>query len=497
MSLWRRIVSALNAGLTGAVRDWQGATLPLQETGWDHYNQRLIRYWLSEAYHNNIIYDQINALSLNIKATKKLYHSMRGIYNPVARQNNIYVSKVYPGALDMDGLLTGAIPIMTDNEAVYDALKNLFLWSSWGSQKNLYVRYGAKFGDAFIKVVDDRMQRKVRLEVLDPRKVKHMVVDSSGAIQELWIEYERLDESAVLVTPNGTISNEHETFTYTEVITPDSFSVYRDGTLWEGFHEYAPSGQWENIYGFVPVVHAKHKDVGLDFGATPFNEFTSKIDEINDAASILNDQIRKAVNVMWYFAGVAGPDELSAGNQDKDAMKALYGPAGSEAQAMIADINIEHAGANIMSMLSELEADMPELALHRMRKDLGNISGIGISHLYDDAASRITEAQSNYDAPLIRAMQMGISIGAQGRYDGFTAFNQRSYERGDISLMIKQRPPLRDTLSKLDRMNLLLQTGAPPQAIWTELEYGDKVNEWTAWLTDPEAMLAQQIEAAN
>jgi hypothetical protein len=418
----------------------------------------------------------------------------------VARQNGIYVSKVYPGALDILDLTKGAIPLQAD-DAILDAIKQLWIWSNWGSEKNLYVRYGAKFGDSFIKVLDDRERRKVRFEVLDPRYVKYKETDDVGNITKLIIEYEKVDTSKVKINPRQGVFNDNQTYTYTEIHEKDQIQVLKNGDPFEDYHEDAPDGKWENIYGFVPIVHAQHMNVGLDYGATAYNEFTAKIDEINDAASLTNDQIRKAINVIFYYAGVNGPEELDVTQETKDTIPAIYGPAGSQPYPMIADLNIEHSLTNINQMLSELEADMPELALHRMRQQLGTLSGVAIDSLYDDAASRITEAQSNYDSPQIRAMQMGVTIGAINGYEGFQSFSADSYDAGKLEIMIKPRPPLRDTLSKSERMNYLLQSGAPSPAIWEELGYADKVDEWNSYIENSpiiqEATVSAQIEAAN
>lgn len=502
MSYWRLFLTSFRAGLSAFSNTWQGATLPLIESGYDTYQARMLRYWFNEAYHQNIIYDAINTYAEQIKTDKKLYHAIRGIYNPVARQTGIYKAKVYPGALDLEHLNTGAIPIIADNP-IKEAAKQLFIWSNWGSEKNLYVGNGAKFADSFIKVLDDRDRGKVRFEVVDPRFVKYKRTDEVGNIEEIHFEYERVNHEKINKGVGRDISNDNQTFTYTEVITKDAIQVYRDGELWEGYHEFAPSGEWENPYGFVPVTHAKQTDEGREYGVTAYNPFTPKIDEINDAASVLNDFIRKNNNPPWYFAGVGGPESLNAtatdsdGNQSKDALPAIYGPADSQPYPMVANVDISAGGQNIQYMLGELEADMPELALHQMRKQLGSgVSGITIGNLYDDAASRITEAQSNYDAPQIRAIQMGITIGAINGYDKFKAFNKDSYDAGKLELMIGARPPLRDTLSKRERFDLLLQTGAPPQGIWQEMGIGDEtIKNWTGWLQDPEAMIADQIEA--
>lgn len=59
--------------------------------------------------------------------------------------------------------------------------------------KGLYVRNGAKLGDSVLKVVDDRGRDKVRIEVLDPRRLADVTLDEMMNIKSCVIEYERQD----------------------------------------------------------------------------------------------------------------------------------------------------------------------------------------------------------------------------------------------------------------------------------------------------------------
>jgi hypothetical protein len=219
----------------------------------------------------------------------------------------------------------------------------------------------------------------------------------------------------------------------------------------------------------------------VQWGAPPFHSTVAKIDEMNDAASLLNDQIRKAVNVIWYFSGVAAGSDLSISGQlddgtatsdptsRRDKLPAIYGPKDSAPTAMIAPLDIANTAANIQNMLAEIERDMPELSLHRVR-EMGQMTAPGIRAGYNDAIDKITESRGNYDDALIRAHKMAISIGAYRRLENFTAFDTGSYARGDLDHYIAERPVIEDMLSKQERISVMQGLPDNPEAARAILE---------------------------
>ena len=224
----------------------------------------------------------------------------------------------------------------------------------------------------------------------------------------------------------------------------------------------------------------------MRWGANSFHGQMGKIDELNDAASLLNDQVRKAVNVMWYFAGVAKRTEIDASQDQnttastldqlkhaKDKLPAVYGPKESQPYPLIAPVDITAAGVNIDRMLLELERDMPELALHRVREG-GNLTAPGVRSGYSDAIDRFVEAQGNYDDGIIRAQKMGVSIGGLRGYEGFQSFNLDSFDKGDLEHFIKDRPVIEDELSKIERINALQAAGASIDLIMQEMDFDEE-----------------------
>jgi len=479
-----------------------GSFAPTPDSDWNAYNARLMRYRMGWAYYNNTVYSNLDRYSALKKVNSSLYKHTRGVINPVARFADLRTSKVYGGSLDMETGTRGAIPIAQADDALLEAILQVWKWSVWGTQKTTYVRTGEINGDVFIKVVDDVAAQKVRMEVLAPEKVKYLEKDEVGNIKRIVIEYE---VDALIAPEPGKPPPAKKTYLYTEEITKDEFTTRKDGELF-GFFEDASGNlvsQWANPYGFVPVVHATPKDIGLIFGVTAYHAEVRKIDEINDAASMLNDQIRKIIQPIWYFAGVAKSADLtpktanpepSTGKENRDQMPAIYGPEGSQPFPMIAPIDIAAARGNIDSLIAELERSLPELALHHIR-DGGNLTAPGVKAAYSDAVERIIESRANYDDALVRAQQMAVSIGGFRGYDGFAGFDLNSYARGDLAHFIADRPVIEESMTVQERIQFLMTSGAPEKAVWAELGIPEQtIKEWEVQKQQKAllAMMAQQ-----
>lgn len=483
-NIFGRVMNAVRAGI---VAFNQQALVPDQAFGWDLFDSRQFRYYHNAAYYHNTIYTDLVSYAAVHKHYSGLYRHIRPITNPVTRLVDIYVAKCAGGAIDMELFSKGAIPIAQADNRLKDAVRQLFIWSNWQTQKSLMVRYGAMLGDVVIKVVDDRAAQKVRLEPYHPGIVKDVTLDEVGNVKSIIFEYEMLEES--LLSPTGQ-ARQQKTYTYTETIDGEWFRTYRNGEPYAFYNDESgnPAAEWRNEYGFVPVVLGRHKNLGLTWGASAFHASLRKIDELNDAVSNLNDQIRKVVTPLWYFAGVQQEDELdtspdSQNNQSrvlegKDKLRAIYGPEGSQPYPMIAPIDIAAALANHQALYAELERDMPELGLYKLR-EAGNLTAPGVRAGYSDAIDRIMEARSNYDDTTRRAIQMGVSIGGYNRYKNFEGYTLDSYQRGDLDFYIADRPVIDDELPKETKVTILIQSGAPQAAVWKELGYtDDTIREW-------------------
>lgn len=490
-------MAGIQAGVT-AFR--QEHLIPMEQMGWEQPDARQMRYALDELYYSNGIYKNLamfTALSVTGKINKKLYKYIRPIYNPAFRLVSIYVNKVYGGPLDFQKLTGGAVPISEADDTLREAIKQVWLWSNWRSQKSVYVRTGAKLGDVFLKVVNDQEHEKVRMEVVHPGKVAEADFDAAGNITKVMLEYTCDEKTDKVFQPNRRASLARKTYIKTEIIDKEKFSYFKDGKPWDYLNN-TPNGEfaeYENEYGFVPMVLTQHTDEGLLWGANAYHTALDKIDEINDLASLLHDQIRKTVNVVFYYAG-AQQTQLVSADGTKDEIPAVYGPADSEPHPLIADINIADASAAIQNQLSELERDYPELSLHRLR-DVTNPTAPGVRSAFNDAIDRFDEAQGNYDDGQIRATQMSISIGGYHGYTGFEAYNLDSFDKGDLAFDIQPRPIIEDQLTKQEKIGYLQSSNAPDRATWAELNVPeDTIKEWETEAEEQAEQEEAELDAA-
>jgi hypothetical protein len=441
------------SGFAG-VRAYDPAALSPAEPAWDAYASRLFRYGHYEQYYHNTVYSALEKGAALHRGREKLYKHIRAIYNPVARQNDLLVSLIYSGALDLEHLTGGAIPLWFDNPAAAPALRRILTDSRFGGLKSLYVRFGALYGDVGLKIVDEPSRSRVRVEVIHPALIREIAIDGGGEVESVTLEYARAD-------PDG------ESYTYTETIDRKRFRTFKNGAP-HAFHADLNGrrvSSWANPYGFVPFALAGHKPVGGVWSMNAFGHALRKIDEINDLASLLNDQVRKSVNTMWYFAGVRGSGELVAAVDDKDALPAIYAPPDSQPHPLIADAPLGDALAALRELLAEVERDMPELALQRIRENRGELSAPGVRAAFSDAIGRVADMRAGYDHALARALTMAVEIGGWRGYAGFEAFSLGSAARGDLALLIRDRPVIDESLSTVERLRALASLAGQPQDV--------------------------------
>lgn len=455
---------ALRAGWSTAITTYQeGAIVPTYNPfgvteDWNNYASRMLRYNVLEAYYHNTQFNSINSWLETLKVKYGLYRHVRSIYNPAGRVVDLDVSKVYGGSINMDTLDGGAIPIAGADEDLVVALSQVLQWSNWGTAKSLYVRYGAMLGDSLIKIVDDRYRRKVRMEVIHPGKLYDVSTDAVGNVKSAIIEYQ--------VNEQNPITGMDESYIYTETIDKEWFVTYRDREEYP-FYEDAtgnPLSRWRNEYGFVPLVKVKHLDSGQDWGNSAFYKALGKINEANDLASHLHDQIRKSVNPIWAAIGVAEGKAITFDNTDKDALPILHLPTDSDIKALVANLDIGGTLEALNKTLEEIERTVPELDIEQA-KDLGNVSGVAVRNMFAGAVGIIEDFRGNYDDGLVRALQMAVAIAGYRGYENMAGYSLDSYERGDLDFYVKERSIFDDGISEEKHLEILSTVSADTPAI--------------------------------
>lgn len=434
------------------------------------YGNRVTRYQIYWAWYESTVYRDIHKWARGMRAAHGLYKYIRNIYNPSYRIGEFWKSHIWGGSLDPaagpGAEVPSALPIIIPatnagrDQQLRAAIARLWEWSRWGVNKDIVTLRGSIFGDAALRVVDDTIHNRVYLDRVHPGTIAAVDLDAYGSVKA----YEITEERADPLRPK-------QTCTYTETADRAGVDVvyrtYRNNDLyaWNG-----EAAEWAVPYGFIPMVLIQHNNVGLDWGWSELHPLRSKVQELDDIASALGDQIRKSVNVHWLLSGVAAPKSGSTApaattadattsrpEPGREELPAYYGPVGAEAHPLVAPLDIEAVGVHIRSILDELERDYPELQMDIWSSD-SQVSGRALRLARQRVEIKAQQRRANYDDALRRAQQMAIAIGGWRRLADFASFSLDSYGSGDLDHIIGDRPVFRtDAIDDLETDKLFWQ----------------------------------------
>lgn len=449
---WRSLMAA-----TKAFRETYTSTKSFEWNEDFHtFDGRSLRYAILWAMYENTAYRDVHTWAQSYKTTFGLYRFIRAVQSPAFRLGDFWQSHLWGGLLDPaagDGKSTpSALPIITPKEDVKlrAAIAKIWEWSNWQSEKDVVALRGAVLGDTFIKIMDDSEKRRAYMLPVHPGKIKELETDTFGNVKEYVLEESRPDPV------NG------RPVTYREEVTRNGDAVvyrtYLNGTLYPWANDLA---EYAVNYTFVPMVFIRHRNMGLPWGWSELHAGLSNFREVDDQASLLNDQIRKMVNSVWFFAGVSGSssgttvpvstpseDSPEAGRED---MPAIYGPLGATANPLVSTLDITATGANIEKLVAKIERDYPELS-EDIANAGGDISGRALRINRQPIIDRVLNRRPNYDSALVRAHQMAIAIAGWNGYDtAFEGYDLGSYAAGTLEHSIGDRPVFaKDPLDDLE-----------------------------------------------
>jgi hypothetical protein len=471
-NLFGRVASAVQGGITGMQQGWNGSANPLDAFNpqtYDSFAARSARYGLNWSYYDNSVYGVLLGQVVAAKGVAGLYKFIRMIYNPVPRLVNLRVAKIYGSTLDLETGTEGGIPLATVDDKLAQAIIQLWKMSNWNLNKNLFVRHGSIYGDNFIKCVNDERRQRVYMELLHPGKVSEFKRNYVGEIEYAKIEYV-VDKSAT----------NPERFEYMEIITPDSFEYFKDGKSYDYETGLFGNGKKPNDYGFVPISQVQDSAIGFQSGASCFQDGRTTIDELNDAASVLADAIRNAVDGVYVATGVnTSTDAIDMTRTTRDKVRVIkLSNKDADFKSVVSPIDIAGAIENIQSIQTEIEAKYPELSLHRMREGQ-TPSGVAVHMLWGDAGDRLEEASGNYDDATCRAQAMGVAMMAYHGYKGGKGFAVTDYGNGNLTHTIKNRSMFDESLDKQSRLNVYAMSASQPTEIQRLMLQEAEVDEAT------------------
>jgi len=383
---------------------------------------------------------------------QSLYRAIRSIYGPAYRLGEFGKMYLWGGQLDPaagDGAeVPSALPIITDNENIRPFISRVWTWSNWKTQKDIVSLQGTILGDVFIRVVDAAKAGKIYFEVVHPSVVEEITEDVWGNIKGYTITFPaKHPDSGLDVVFKEVCERSGDKVLY---------STYADRELyaWNGV-----AAEWSEEYGFIPMIHIQHNDIGVGWGLSELHAARTKIQEMDDVASVVTDRIRRMMKSGWMFSGynppadsrttatIVVPSRFASMSVEErrdtpdpireDEPMLLASDPNARPWPLVAPSDIEGAVGHITAIMEELERDYPELKFEITRAG-GDASGTALRIARKPAETKVVQRRANYDDPFVRVQQMALSIGG---YRGiFPGINLDTFGAGGLDHTIGARP---------------------------------------------------------
>jgi hypothetical protein len=452
-------IKKLRLGLQAAGLAFQQSMITSDLLGNDDFTDpsvRDLRYKLNWALYENTAYNDIHSWAVAFKTVKGLYKYIRGVYNPVGRLSDFWASHMWTGQIDKDlgdgDKKHSAIPLIfhkkEQTDPIKTSLRHFIREANINSMKSLIPLWGSTLGDVFYALRKDAEGKRIYGKMIHPSTVVEVEKNDLGEIISYRIEETVLDpesnyEKECLYAETATLVRDNLGDYHTE------YKTYKN----EVPYAWKDNGisEWTTKYPFVPLVHFKHQDIGLDFGWSEFHKQTDKILNLDDVASNLSDFIRLSVNAPWLLSGVKRPSNnkfpTAAPSKKsptplKQEMRILYAGLNSTAHPLIVDMDMEGTAKFMSSVIEELEKDLPELSL-----DMWNIEGNKGSARALRAARQRTEKKgeirrAGYDRNMESLFKMALVMGSMNDYPEYKSIPQTVREldfsiEGDRPLFIE------------------------------------------------------------
>ena len=418
------------------------------------FQARRLRYGIYWSFYENSAYRNLHSWSQTYRTEYGLYKYIRQIYNPSYRLGEFWKTYLMGGLLDPqcgDGKITpSALPIIIppqnrQNDAlVRRALAQVWAWSNWQSNKDLLTLYGPMLGDVFIEVVDDTESERVYLDIIHPGNIADVTFDRRGNIRSyVYVE--------LVPDPESSVAAREVEFHVDVTRSGDDvvYRTYRDNQpfAWDS----GQGSEWKESYGFIPLVMVRHNNVGLDWGWSELHAGRHKFQELDDLASKVHDHVRKYVDPAWFLSGVSKKKQEASLDKaettpttdrpqpEREELPAIYASnPQAKALPLVAELDLDATVGLMKILIEEIERDYPELQMDIWRAIQSN-SGRALRVARKRSESKVIQRRANYDAPLVRAQMMALSIGGMRNYPAFEGITLDSFAQGTLDHYIGNR----------------------------------------------------------
>jgi hypothetical protein len=388
-------------------------TNPFTNTG---LSQKELYKKLWDYYNNNSLYGNLQAVSRELG---QWIEPIKGLATVTNRSTEFYVSKI----------ISGSLAVTAKNDVVKTSIEQVWKWSNFDSQKQVFSRFISLTGNLFVKVAND--ESKVFFNMIDPENVTDFEVDSRNYLTKI-----RIDVPIV---------QDEKNLTYTE------YWDKTDGYFAVWIHNQGENAKLEQLgdptdyatlaelgISFIPIVFIKFKDIGKKYGVGCTNHALDKIDEINRQRTRLHQLMfrwnKETLIISDNSVDANGRAKVnnSLNDDDLDLLgNDILQMAGSKnVSSLIPEIDWKSHLDTIVAMGFELEQDLPELKYYSLKDQL---SGQAVKQMLGGAVSRAEEARSNMLSGIIRMDEIALTVGIANNI--FPAFG--NYENGDFEHSIQ------------------------------------------------------------
>lgn len=414
--------SLLTRVLGGAMQNLYGTLpiAPLDTTGAGQQPWRQYYATLLAMYNQNNLYDGGAQAVYDAGIWREALKPLR---NPAFRTVEFYVARVWPGSLP------DALPIETDNAQLPEAVEQVWSWSNWGSQKQVFVRWAAIYGDVFVKVAQRPDRSRVYFQLIDPHYVADFDTDERGYLTYIRIDTplaKRVGDKVVAITQTEVwdkARGDRRVWEYETKKHETDREIERLGPPLEETPLSAFS------IDFIPIVHSMFRDLGEQRGRGAYSHALDKIIEHDRQATRLHQMLFRHNKNTWVLEGGIGskadgrnipPPQINglSGTSTQDAGAISVGdesfysiPSPWTLKSAVPELDYAAALSILQAHGSELEQDLPELAYSQLRNRTGDLSGRTVRLLLSDAIDRVLEVRGNCEGALVRLQQMALTIG--------------------------------------------------------------------------------------
>jgi len=422
---------------------------------------------------------------------------IKPIRNPVYRCVEFYTATVWPGPIET------ALPIETENTALTDLIRQVWLWSNWAVKKQYAIRQQATTGDVLFHVATNAAIDKVYIQVAQSKNITEFDVDEQGHIDYLRYDVELTDDDDKTYWRTEVWDKEHGFRAWHHGDGPTKKTSSLSDPV-EGPTSLAELG---GGIDFVPWVWAPFNDTGVSRGTPPFWSCIEKIDEVCRKATAVAQMMNRYKKPKWEVRANAVADDGTpipppkfTENSDNtvtigDDEAAYLMPGNSSLTALVPDIHWENYLASIRADTDELTRDLPEIQWSAMM-DKADLSGKAVERMLSSAVSRAVEARGNIETALVRADKMALTIGKNLKLDGFDALDG-DYDSGAFDHKFAERDVLpMSVFDRIENVAMAVNEAQIPLPIALK-KYGGWEDDEIALLPTPSIEAPPEQQAAN